>query len=143
MICDEVVKDCLVKACCTEVCPEVKNLMENNQRMVKSAIDYAYGNMRKNEYCPVCHTQYFSYQLGPDPPLTHTKVDKIYLVCRHCWAGINLVSTDDHNEWRIDYSYFPKLSKLSNMEPRYITRPIEKLENIFKIINTINKRSLG
>lgn len=131
MICDEAVKDCIVKACCTEVCWKVRNLMEGNQRIVKNAKAYAYGNMRKNEYCPVCHTHYFTYQLGP-APLGEDLVDKIYLVCAHCWAGINL---DRYiNDWRIIYAHFPKLSK---MEPRSIG-PIKKLEDIFKLVETRN-----
>lgn len=136
MICDEAVKDCLVKACCTEICWEVRNLMEGNQRMVKSARAYAYGNMRKNEYCPVCHTQYFTYQFKRFSDSENT-IEKIYLVCNHCYAGINL-EIDKYaiggSDWRIIYSYFPKLPK-SKTSPKAV---IKKLEDIFTIADLAN-----
>jgi hypothetical protein len=131
MICDEAVKDCLVKACCTEICWEVRNLMEGNQRMVKSARAYAYGNMRKNEYCPVCHTQYFSYQFRRFSD-SKSPIQKIYLVCDHCYAGINLVIDNHCGDWKIDYSYFPKLPTTSP------SKDIKKLEDIFKLVNEVN-----
>jgi len=89
MICDEVKPNCIVKACCNETCWEAKNAMDSNLRMVKTAHVYAYGNMRKNEYCPVCHTHSFAYVISYrfENEIRPSRID---LNCMHCYVNIEL-----------------------------------------------------
>ena len=101
MICDEVKPNCLVIACCSERCVEVNNVIEDNQRMVKTSHEYAYGNMRKNEYCPVCHTQLFSYSIS-DRFENEVKPSKVFLHCIYCHSNYELIRTKD--DWLI-YSH--------------------------------------
>jgi len=98
MICDEVKPNCIVKACCNETCWEAKNAMDSNLRMVKTAHAYAYGNMRKNEYCPVCHTHSFSYAIT-DRFENEVKPSKVNLCCMNCNVYIELIRTND--DWLI------------------------------------------
>jgi len=91
MICDEVKPNCLVRACCTEICWEVKNGMDSNYRMVKSAKEYAYGNMRKNEYCPVCHCNIFTYKY-----INHNSL-ALFINCVHCMTHYELFRYN--NDW--------------------------------------------
>jgi len=105
MICDEVKPNCLVIACCSERCVEVNNVIEDNQRMVKTSHEYAYGNMRKNEYCPVCHTQLFSYSIS-DRFENEVKPSKVVLHCIYCHSNYELIRTKD--DWLIYDFRIPK-----------------------------------
>jgi len=97
MICDEVKPNCIVRTCCTKRCWEVNNVIKDNLKMVKSAHDYAYGNMRKNNYCPVCHSNIFSYKYINKYSLT------LYINCRYCHAHYELMRYD--NDWRLSKTH--------------------------------------
>ena len=92
MICDEVKPNCIVKSCCTEKCWEVNNAIDSNLRMTKSAHAYAYGNMRKNEYCPVCHSKTFTYKY-----MSHYGLE-LFLNCIYCGSHFELLKL---NNWSI------------------------------------------
>jgi len=117
MICDEVKPNCVVRACCTDRCWEANNAIENNLRMVKSAHAYAYGNMRKNEYCPVCHSNIFTYKYMSQFSLT------LFIKCKYCNTRYELFKYD--NGWVI-----------SNADTSIINESIKlkeyTLEEIFK-----------
>jgi hypothetical protein len=85
MICDEVKPNCIVKTCCSSRCWEVNNAIQDNFRMSESAKEYAYGNMRKNEYCPICHSKLFTYKY-----MSHYRLE-LFLNCIYCGGHFELV----------------------------------------------------
>jgi len=117
MICDEVKPNCIVRACCTETCWEAKNAMDSNLRMVKSAKEYAYGNMRKNEYCPVCHSHLFAYSIT-DRFENEVKLSKIDFYCMWCYIHIELMRTKtDWDIYNVRNTRYFNIAQHTNIKP--------------------------
>ena len=79
MICDKHYPNCLVKACCSIRCDEINNNIKRMRLTINSAKDYYLGNMLKNMYCPVCHTNMFRYEITP---LNYDVY--MYVSCKFC-----------------------------------------------------------
>jgi len=62
--------------------------------MVNSAKEYAYGNMRKNEYCPVCHSNIFSYKYINQYSLA------LFINCKYCHTYYELFRYYN-DDWKI------------------------------------------
>jgi len=101
MICDELNPNCLVKSCCSKKCLEVESYINDMFKRLKNkgVYPYYYGNMIKNNYCPVCHSKDFIYRAEMYPGM------RCEIQCQYCYANIDLIKYDYADEYSINSIY--------------------------------------
>ncbi len=97
-ICDEFNSNCLVRSCCTELCPKVRTLVDSylNYHMDK---EWMFHDLITNEKCPVCHKEMFWFT----EYVRHGLNDKlrIKIACNFCYATYRLTLCINDNDKRI------------------------------------------
>ena len=94
-ICDEFNSNCLVRACCTELCEKVGTLVDSylNHELDYSWIFYELVN---NERCPVCHREHFWYSNHiPAGKINRSDEKQIKLACNFCYATYRVKAYSD------------------------------------------------
>lgn len=101
-ICDDFNNNCLVRACCSEICDKVKTLVDSylNYHMDK---DWLYDKLVNEETCPVCGKYIFWFSEYTSYDSTNIKVK---LACDFCYATYRItIDQDTRTLNRIEQAY--------------------------------------
>ena len=93
-ICDEFNSNCLVRACCTEMCPKIGTLVDSYLNYHIDSL-WIFHELITNERCPVCSKEMFWFHDN-----NSYQYKDIKLACDFCLATYRLNTNKDGEDER-------------------------------------------